>query len=370
MKKLVYSLSFLSFLSLSMNAQTVKKVILEDFTGTWCGWCPEGTVILEGLLAANPTTFIPIGTHYGDGLEIPDGLAINDGLLVTGYPNGAVDRFKFTGAAKIPMSRSLWSNSFNTRKALTAPVSVSFQNASVSGTTYSAKVNVKFTTAPTAGVPLKMNVYLLEDSIPATGANAQSNYSNAVQGGADPLTNWFHNATLRKALGGAWGFSTTIPASPVVGTVYSESISFTIPAGWVKKHINVVAFVAYDGTAANNQKEILNADQLPLKYWFPTTVNDLEEENQLALMVSPNPASNNSFIKASFTLTEDANVKMEILNSFGQIVSKPYSSYEIAGSHTIQWNPKEYSAAIAPGMYFVRISSDKGQSSVSKLMIN
>lgn len=36
------------------NAQTVKKVMLEDFTGTWCGWCPEGTVIVEQLQAANP----------------------------------------------------------------------------------------------------------------------------------------------------------------------------------------------------------------------------------------------------------------------------------------------------------------------------
>ncbi len=367
MKKIIYSFSFLLMLSSAADAQ-MKKVMLEDFTGTWCGWCPEGTVVIEQLLAANPTTFIPVASHNGDALEIADGAAIDAGLNVTAYPNGAVDRFQFTGQAKIPMSRGQWSGSFNTRKNTPAIVSVSFGNPSVSGSTYSAKVNVKFTSAPLAGVPLKMNVYITEDSIPATGGNAQGNYSSAIQSGASPLTNWFHNATLRQALGGAWGYATTIPATVVVGTTYTENISFTIPAGWQKKHINVIAFVAYDGLATANRKEILNAEQYPLKYWYPTAVDDVNKADQLGLNISPNPARNNTFIKASFTLQEDGIVSMEVMNAFGQVVSKPYSSYEVAGAHTIQWNAQEYAAAIAPGLYFVRISSN-GRSSVSKLII-
>lgn len=267
------------------------------------------------------------------------------------------------------MSRGSWTNSVNTRLATPAIVSVGFQNPSLNGTTYSAKVNVKFTSAPTAGVPLKMNVYLTEDSIPATGSYAQSNYSSAVQGGASPLTNWFHNATLRQALGGNWGFSTTIPATPVVGTTYTENISFTIPAGWVKKHINVIAFVAYDGAVASNLKEILNVDQYPLKYWYPTAVNDVKAVEGMSLNVSPNPAFNNSVLKVSFEMNEDAMVRMEVYNAFGQIVSKPYSSYEVKGAHTIQWSPMESTSALAPGTYFIRLSSDRGQQSNAKLII-
>ncbi|MBK8144845.1 MAG: Omp28-related outer membrane protein [Bacteroidetes bacterium] len=233
MKKIV-TLSLLTLLSIGSQCQ-VKKVILEDFTGTWCGWCPEGTVILEGLLASNPANFIPVASHNGDALEVPDGAAIDVALNVTGYPNGAVDRFQFPGQAKIPMGRGSWAGSVSTRLGTPAIVSVSFENAVKTGAnTYSAKVNVKFTSAPTAGVPLKMNVYILEDSIPATGANAQGNYSANVQGGASPLTNWFHNGTLRDALGGVWGYA-TIPANPVVGTTYSENLNITIPANWVTK---------------------------------------------------------------------------------------------------------------------------------------
>lgn len=367
MKKIFYSFAFFALLPNLGFSQTVKKVILEDFTGTWCGWCPEGTVIVEQLLAANPTNFIPVASHNGDALEIADGAAIDVGLNVTSYPNGAVDRFQFTGQTKIPMSRSAWSGSFNTRKALPAIVSVGFESPTVNGTTFTAKVNVKFTSAPVAGVPLKMNVYLTEDSIPATGANLQDNYSSAVQGGASPLTNWFHNATLRKALGGAWGFTTTIPATPVVGTKYTESISFTLPAGWVKKNINVIAFVAYDGAATANKKEILNAEQYPLKYWYPTALKDIE--NSLQANVSPNPIRNNGFVKISYVLKEDAKVNMEIINAFGQVVFKPYNSFEVSGAHTIQWNPQESSSAVAPGIYFIRLSTDQGETQVSKLII-
>jgi thiol-disulfide isomerase/thioredoxin len=369
MKKILYTLFLVGSASFAAQAQTtVKKVILEDFTGTWCGWCPEGTVILEQLAAANPTNFIPVASHNGDGLEIPDGAAIDNGLNVTGYPNGAVDRFQFPGQAKIPMSRSLWTSSFNTQKAKTAIVSVSFENAVKTGAdTYSATVKVKFSSAPTAGIPLKMNVYLLEDSIAATGALAQGNYSSNVQAGADPLTNWFHNHTLRKALGGAWGFSTTIPASPVVGTTYSENITFTIPAAWVAKHINVVAFVAYDGPAASNQKEILNAEQYKLKYWYPTAVNSVTE-NLVETNIYPNPAKLNSFVKFSFNLMEDANVTMEVINTFGQVVSRPYSSFEIKGAHTIQWSASE-NGSLVPGMYFVRLTTDKGGSQVNRLIL-
>lgn len=369
MRKILLPISALLLNAEISNAQ-VKKVILEDFTGTWCGWCPEGTVVVENLLAAYPTTFIPVASHNGDALEIPDGAAIDVGLNVTSYPGGAVDRNKFPSQAKIPMSRSAWASSFATRAAMTAIVSVSFSDVKITGTTYTAKVNVKFTAAPNTGIPLKMNVYLTEDSIAATGSYAQSNYSSAVQSGASPLVGWYHNATLRQAVGGAWGYSGLIPANPVVGTTYSKDISFTIPATWDVKHINVIAFVAYDGAAASFQKEILNAEQFPLKQWAKAaSIKENNSIEDLKMNVSPNPAKNNSFIKTTFTLKQDAKVTLQVLNAMGQVVSKPYSSFEIAGSHTIQWNAQEYSNAIAPGTYFIKVSTDKGGYSVSRLII-
>jgi hypothetical protein len=43
-----------------------KAVIIEEGTGTWCGWCPRGAVAMEDLIAAHPNDFIGVAVHNGD----------------------------------------------------------------------------------------------------------------------------------------------------------------------------------------------------------------------------------------------------------------------------------------------------------------
>lgn len=365
MKK-VLTFCALTAVAFNTNAQ-VKKVILEDFTGTWCGWCPEGTVRLEQLLATHPANFIPIASHSGDGLEITDANEVPTALGVQGFPMGAVDRFQFSGQSAIAIQRTDWSEAFDARAALTAKASVSFTNTTKVGNTYTATVNVKFTSAPTAGVPIKMNVYILEDSIPATGALEQHNYSSDVQNGESPLTNWYLNSTVRKVLGGVWGYADMIPPTVTVGTNYTKSITFTLDPTWIAKHINIVAFVAYDGAATENKKEIINAEQMALsRFGAGTTIREIE--SNLHAGIYPNPAKMNSCIKTSFTLKEDATVTMKVINALGQVVSKPYNSFEIKGAHTIQWSPLE-NVAIVPGIYFLQLSTNKGGDQTTRLVI-
>lgn len=362
------TLSILAAMALNAHAQ-VKKVLLEDYTGTWCGWCPEGAVVVEELLAAHPTNFIAVASHSGDQLAITDGTNVQDGVGVTGFPQGAVDRFLFTGQSSIAVDRHDWADLFTTRAAVPAKASVSFTNAQKVGSNYNVTVNVKFTSSPSAGIaiPIKMNVYILEDSIPAVGIYQQENYSSEIQGGASPLSNWFLNGTLRKALGGTWGYSNMIPQTVVVGTNYTQNISFSLDSTWTAKHINIVAFVAYDGPAENNQKEIINAEQMPLKNFAGVTaIRDVK--SNLQTNVYPNPASTRGYIKASFNLKEDAMVSMQVVNVLGQVVSKPYNSFEIKGTHTIQWSPLE-NAAIVPGVYFLQLNTDKGDSQTTRLVL-
>ncbi len=355
MKKLL--LPALLLLTLGANAQT-KKVFMEDYTGAWCGWCPEGTVILENLKTQYPANIIPVANHNGDNLQTTEGAAIDAGLNVTAYPNGSIDRKLFSGETKISVSRSKWATYANQRMALTSIASVSFANFyyKTSTSTYEADIKVKFTSAPTAGVPLSVNVYVLEDSIPATGGIVQHNYSTSVQAGADPLANWYHNNTLRDALGGDWGFTTAIPATPVVGTTYTQHVSFSIGT-WVKTQIHLVAFVAYNGTVAADQKEILNSEEMRLSSFFPLGVNEIKEEVSIA-NAYPNPASVNDVVKIEYNINEGAMVSLKVFNAIGQVVDQPYYSNEAQGTHTIHWRPSDKN--IAPGTYILQLSTDKG----------
>lgn len=377
MKKLL--LATFALASFSAGAQT-KKVIIEDYTGIWCQYCSDGTVVLDGLETANPTNLIAVASHNDNGyggtadlLMIAEGKAIASGVGLSGFPAGGIDRKKFSGETYIGVSRSKWGSYFSQRAALTPIASVGIANR-VKNTdgSYEADITVKFTTAPAAGVPLKVQVYILEDSIQATGTLAQTNNSGGPNGGANPLTwaahKWAHNNVLRAALGGTWGYSDGVPATPVVGTVYKKHVKFniadastvpaTVPAGgWKADKVRVVAFVAYDGTAAADQKEIINAEEVALKSFYKTGV---EQVNNVAILSAyPNPAKLNSVVKVAYDIKENEKVTMSVYNAVGQLVATPYVSEEVMGSHTIQWNPSNDN--LVPGVYLIEVSTASGK---------
>ncbi len=43
-----------------------RNVVVEERTGTWCGWCPRGIVAMEYMKNTYPETFIGIAAHNGD----------------------------------------------------------------------------------------------------------------------------------------------------------------------------------------------------------------------------------------------------------------------------------------------------------------
>lgn len=359
MKKLL--LAGVMLVSVTTFAQT-KKVIIEDYTGTWCGWCPEGTVVLEGLEAADPN-IIPLANHNGDALQTVEGAKIDADLSVTAYPNGSIDRVMFPGEAKTSVSRGAWANYAAQRKAVSAIVSVSFDNKHYDPTTkvYSADINFNFTSAPNAGVPVVWQCYVIEDSIAATGSLAQSNYSSNVQGGASPLNPWYHNATLRQGLAtNPWGDPIT-SGTIAVGTKYTQSVSFTVPSSWDVDQIHLLAFASYNGTVAAGEKEIMNSEEARdvSKTFHPVSVNNISK-NVEVLSAYPNPASLNSIVKVQYDIAQNAEVSMKVYSLVGQLVAQPVTnSNEVAGSHVIHWRPSDNS--LTPGIYLIEISTQHGK---------
>ncbi len=46
-----------------------KRVVVEDYTGLWCQYCPRGIAIMESLQRMHPDDFIGIAVHCGDALD-------------------------------------------------------------------------------------------------------------------------------------------------------------------------------------------------------------------------------------------------------------------------------------------------------------
>lgn len=386
MKKLILSAALLS--TISGYAQT-KKVLLEDFTGTWCQYCPNGTKGIEDLRVQYPANFLPVSSHNAnnDPLEVAETPTIIAGLGGASYPNGAIDR-KFISGTKVPIAinatASQWKSAVATQAAAQAIVSVGFANfREMPDGTYKADVKVKFTSAPEAGLPVALQVMILEDSIKAEGTLAQANGpagnpspnpATTHYGSNSPLTttqnNYWHNHNVRQYLGGAWGWTTGIfPTSgPVVDSVYTKEISFTVPTtgtipgpnGWNKKQIHIYAFVAYNGSDhMSNEKMVLNAEEISLKAFHKVSVDDLTANQVNILNTYPNPAKASDLVKIEYNIANSEVVTMNVYNALGQRVAQPYVSNEVKGGHTIHWRPADN--ALTPGLYIIEVSSASGK---------
>lgn len=64
--------------------------VVEEGTGTWCGWCPRGLVLMEYIKNTYPDDFIRVALHSDDQMA---GKAIDSVLgLFAGFPSAIVDR--------------------------------------------------------------------------------------------------------------------------------------------------------------------------------------------------------------------------------------------------------------------------------------
>ncbi|MDC0637436.1 T9SS type A sorting domain-containing protein [Flavobacteriaceae bacterium] len=103
-----------------------KKVILEEFTGIYCYYCPQGHAIAQQLKDDNPDDVFVINIHEG-AFAVPNvfigdpefrtayGTAIVAQTGLVGYPAGTVNRHYFPGASQngqtgTAMGRANWSD--------------------------------------------------------------------------------------------------------------------------------------------------------------------------------------------------------------------------------------------------------------------
>lgn len=72
----------------SLTRQLPRKTLVEEYTGTWCGWCPRGTVALTELTKRMPDSCVVYAVHNRDAMEI----AAFSALMPAGFPSASVNR--------------------------------------------------------------------------------------------------------------------------------------------------------------------------------------------------------------------------------------------------------------------------------------
>ena len=231
-----------------------QKILVEDCTGTWCGYCPRVAFSLDEYKPTHPnciTTTIHGGSS-SDPLCFQNYSTYNSRFGASGYPTAILNRKK------------AWSeNTADLTKALEngAPLALSI-SSDTSGASVTATIKVKF--GVTTSNAMKIVIAIVENGI----VYPQTNYYSNLYGGADPITDFVHNGVLRKTVTDLFG--DVIPqASITKGNEYT--ITKTIPLSGntafgtyssVPSKCGIVAFVV-DG-ATNSPKGLLNVQYADL----------------------------------------------------------------------------------------------------------
>ncbi|MBT8196082.1 MAG: hypothetical protein KJO64_06620, partial [Bacteroidia bacterium] len=73
-------------------AAFTQKVLIEEFTGCWCGYCPDGATIVDETMTQFPGQVYGAAIHQGDPMEISLYDKLDQKFNVTGFPTGMVNR--------------------------------------------------------------------------------------------------------------------------------------------------------------------------------------------------------------------------------------------------------------------------------------
>lgn len=231
MKKFTFALMALLAFTFSLKAQQYvstepanRNVILEEFTGRGCGYCPDGHRIANEIMAAHPGRVWAINIHAGGyaqtsypNMITQDGNTIHGGFSISGYPTGVVNRTTSNG-----IDRGQWNNQANNQMNQASECNIAGM-AVVNPLTRIATITVEVYYTGNSTVDQNyLTVAMLQDSI----LGSQSDYGNY-----NP-TQWIgnqyvHMHILRDVISeSAWGD----PISPTTqGTLITRTYEYQIP---------------------------------------------------------------------------------------------------------------------------------------------
>ncbi|ANR73436.1 Omp28-related outer membrane protein [Prevotella scopos JCM 17725] len=258
----------------TLSQYATRKVVVEDYTAMWCGWCPRGLAMLSYLTRQHPNDFIGIAIHgSSDPLMCRDYSDMTS--RISGYPTITFDR-------SVDSKDYSGENTFNSERRQGADMDVS-----VSAVWDRQKRNISITTKTTFRTRPYRNTYALAYVLTADGLQSRSYYQknyfsgNRQYSGYTNELNYFVNApstisnfkfdhTAISALGITSGINGSI-SQIVVDKPQTHTASFDNISQYRviqdKSKLHVVVLVLNTSTG-----KIVNADQCEISDHTPSGI--------------------------------------------------------------------------------------------------
>ncbi len=151
--------------------------VMEEYTGTWCAWCPRGFTAIEIMNHKHPYDFIALSYHNADAMTVMESSQFPSS--VSGFPSACIDRRSgmvdpMYGNANSGLGiEKVWQSCVD----LLAPADIEPVAAyDADATTITAKAKIYFPVDRTDADRYKLEFVLVGDSLHGEGDNwAQSN---------------------------------------------------------------------------------------------------------------------------------------------------------------------------------------------------
>ena len=268
-KQIVLALIFFTLLPSFLKAQEYvstqpqnRNVLIEEFTGRNCGYCPDGHRIANLIMANNPGRVWAVNIHAGGyspvtypNMNTTDGTTITSGFGIGGFPAGHVNR-----STANDLGREQWESHTNTQLAQQAEVNVA-GFVTLNHATRTAEITVEvYYTANSSQSTNYLTIMMLQDSILGSQSGNYYNPSQMLNG------QYVHQHVLRDVVTSTWGDE----ISPTTaGTLITKNYTYQIPESigapnGVNVDLNNILFLAfvtekYDGTPT---RPILNVCEI------------------------------------------------------------------------------------------------------------
>lgn len=224
----------------SQTAVFVSRVLVEEYSGTWCGNCPA---ILYGvdLLHQQTNKAIVVNTHLfnGDPFITPQGNSLAANLGITSVPSGKINR-------TVNWNGPQYENTDQVINQLAPKATVGLAiGSSVGSAGLNATITISYGQSLTGNA--KLTVYLVEDKLFYT----QRNYSSTLYAGQANIPNFEYNGIVRSVLSDLSGDAVANNGTAVTKT-YSAALPATISN---VANLRLVAFVTGEAGRVVNVQE-------------------------------------------------------------------------------------------------------------------
>ncbi|MGE5382093.1 MAG: Omp28-related outer membrane protein [Omnitrophica WOR_2 bacterium] len=326
-----------------------KKVMAEEATGTWCGWCVRGICFMDYMAETYPETWIGVAVHNGDPMVVTAYDNAIDQIIpgFAGYPSVTTDR---TAGESDPSELEA---AYERRINAVSPATITIENYAYNAETREIAFDLESEFVADINSELRFGVVFVEDSLygTASGWNQSNYYAGGGNGamcgfeslpGTIPAAQMHYDHVARQILDTPFGTEGSLPLTIAAGSVIDYHYSFVLPSAWNYDNLHIVGFLLDMST-----KEILNANNV-INSFVGITSPSFDNK----VKVYPNPAGD--FSNVTFYMEKSGKATIELYDTFGKLVNSISKDNFATGENIVRVN----TSTLTNGMYVMKLTVD------------